>query len=43
LTATVEWAGHAVEVLRKVYAKCLDGQEAMARRRVLDALEYRDA
>ncbi len=25
-----EWAGHSVEVLLKVYAKCVDGQEAQA-------------
>jgi integrase len=35
-----EWAGHSVEVLLKVYAKCLDGQGETARRRVLDALGY---
>lgn len=33
-----EWAGHSVEVLLKVYAKCLDGQDVVARRRVMDAL-----
>jgi integrase len=33
-----EWAGHSVEVLLKVYAKCLDGQDAAARRRMLEAL-----
>jgi integrase len=42
-TQVAEWAGHSVEVLLKVYAKCLDGQDAMARRRVLDALGYREA
>lgn len=35
-----EWAGHSVEVLFKVYAKCLDGQEAAARHRVLEALGH---
>jgi integrase len=35
-----EWAGHSVEVLLKVYAKCLDGQGEIARRRVLEALGY---
>lgn len=35
-----EWAGHPVEVLLKVYVKCLDGQEAVARRRVLEALGH---
>jgi integrase len=29
-----EWAGHSVHVLMKVYAKCVDGQDAAARRRV---------
>lgn len=37
-TQVAEWAGHSVEVLLKVYAKTLDGQDALARRRVLDAL-----
>lgn len=41
-TQVAEWAGHSVEVLFKVYAKCLDGQDELARRRVLDALDYRD-
>lgn len=39
-TQVAEWAGHSVEVLLKVYAKTLDGQDALARRRVLDALGY---
>jgi integrase len=33
-----EWAGHSVEVLLRVYAKCLDGQQELARRRIADAL-----
>ncbi len=37
-----EWAGHSVEVLLKVYAKCLDGQDAIARRRVQQALGHFD-
>jgi integrase len=36
-----EWAGHSVEVLLKVYAKCLAGQDATARRRVEQALGHR--
>jgi integrase len=36
-----EWAGHSVEVLSKVYAKCLDGQDAESRRRVMRALGHR--
>lgn len=33
-----EWAGHSVEVLHRVYAKCIDGQDAAVRRRVELAL-----
>jgi integrase len=33
-----EWAGHSVQVLLKVYAKCIDGEEGVARRRISDAL-----
>jgi integrase len=40
-TQVAEWAGHSVEVLLKVYAKCLDGQDEAARRRVMDALGHR--
>jgi hypothetical protein len=36
-----EWAGHSVEVLLKVYAKTIDGQEEAARQRVMDALGHR--
>lgn len=39
-TQVAEWAGHSVEVLLKVYAKCLDGHDEMARRRVQEALGY---
>ncbi|GAA1347903.1 tyrosine-type recombinase/integrase [Saccharothrix algeriensis] len=34
-----EWAGHSLEVLFKVYAKCLSGQEDAARRRLTDAYD----
>lgn len=37
-TQVAEWAGHSVEVLLRVYAKCLDGQDEFARRRVEHAL-----
>jgi integrase len=37
-----EWAGHSVEVLLKVYAKTLDGQQDEARRRIMGALGHRD-
>ena len=33
-----EWAGHSVAVLLKVYAKCIDGQDQIAKRRIEDAL-----
>jgi integrase len=33
-----EWAGHSVHVLLKVYAKCIDGQEDAAKRRIENAL-----
>ena len=37
-TQIAEWAGHSVEVLLRVYAKCIDGQDDIARRRIEDAL-----
>ncbi|ANY07744.1 tyrosine-type recombinase/integrase [Pseudonocardia sp. HH130630-07] len=40
-TQVAEWAGHSVEVLLKVYAKCLDGQDTVARQRVEAALNGR--
>lgn len=33
-----EWAGHSVEVLLSVYAKCIDGQEERDLRRIDEAL-----
>jgi hypothetical protein len=33
-----EWAGHSVAILLKVYAKCIDGQDQIAKRRIEDAL-----
>ncbi len=33
-----EWAGHTVEVLHRVYAKCVDGDDALARQRIEAAL-----
>jgi integrase len=38
-----EWAGHSVAVLLKVYAKCIDGQDQIAKRRIDDALREDDA
>jgi hypothetical protein len=37
-TQVAEWAGHSVHVLLKVYAKCIDGQDEAARRRIEAAL-----
>jgi integrase len=34
------WAGHSVEVLLKIYAKCLDGSQAELRQRVQRALGH---
>jgi len=33
-----EWAGHSVEVLLRTYARCLDGQHDIAKRRIMEAL-----
>lgn len=41
-TQVAEWAGHTVEVLLKVYAKCLDGQEGRAKRLIEKALNELD-
>ncbi|MFI5730332.1 tyrosine-type recombinase/integrase [Kribbella sp. NPDC051587] len=38
-TQVAEWAGHSLHVLLKVYAKCLDGQDEVARQRVEAALK----
>jgi integrase len=38
-TQVAEWAGHSVEMLLRVYAKCLDGQDEIARRRITAALD----
>ena len=37
-----EWAGHSVAVLLKVYAKCIDGQDQIPKRRIEDALRESD-
>lgn len=39
-TTVAEWAGHSVEILLKIYAKCLDGSDAAIRRRVQVALGH---
>lgn len=33
-----EWAGHSVNVLLRVYAKCIDGQDEVAKQRIESAL-----
>lgn len=35
----VEWAGHGVEVLLRIYSKCIVGQDETAKRRIVSALE----
>jgi integrase len=42
-TQVAEWAGHSVAVLLQIYAKCLDGQEELARTRIAAALDSRPA
>jgi len=37
-TQVAEWAGHSVAVLLRVYAKCIDGQDQIAKRRIEDTL-----
>lgn len=37
-TQVAEWAGHSVAVLLRVYAKCVTGQDELARRRIDEAL-----
>jgi integrase len=32
-----EWAGHSVNVLMQVYAKCVSGRQEAAKRRIYDA------
>jgi integrase len=37
-----EWAGHSVDVLLRVYAKCIAGQQAEAQRRIEEATKPPD-
>jgi len=37
-TQVAEWAGHSVEIVLRVYAKCLEGQDEVAKRRIAAAL-----
>lgn len=39
-TKVAEWAGHSVDVLLQVYAKCLDGQDQIAQLQVQAALGH---
>ena len=38
-TQVAEWAGHSVEVLLRIYAACLVGQNDLAKKRIIEALE----
>jgi hypothetical protein len=42
-TTVAEWAGHSVEVLLRIYAKCLDGGDALIRQRVQAGLGHAEA
>jgi integrase len=37
-TQVAAWAGHSVQVLLRIYAKCIDGEDEAARRRIEGAL-----
>ncbi len=37
-TQVAEWAGHGVDVLLRIYAKCVVGQDELAKRRINEAL-----
>jgi len=37
-----EWAGHSVDVLLRVYAKCIFGQQDEAKRRIEEAARAKD-
>jgi predicted DNA-binding transcriptional regulator AlpA len=37
-TQVAEWAGHSVDVLLWIYAKCVVGQDELAKRRISEAL-----
>jgi integrase len=39
-TTVAAWAGHSVEVLLKIYAKCLDGETTAVQRRIEAALGH---
>ena len=37
-TQVAEWAGHGVDVLLRIYAQCVVGQDELAKRRISEAL-----
>jgi integrase len=37
-TQVAEWVGHGVDVLLRIYAKCVAGQDELAKRRISEAL-----
>jgi hypothetical protein len=37
-TQVAEWAEHGVDVLLRIYAKCIVGQDELAKRRISEAL-----
>jgi integrase len=37
-TQVAEWAGHSVDVLLRIYAKCVVGQDELAKRRISETL-----
>jgi len=37
-TQAAEWAGHSVDVLLRIYARCVVGQDELAKRRISEAL-----
>lgn len=41
-TQVAEWAGHSVNVLLRVYAKCVAGRDAIARQRIESLLREAD-
>ena len=42
-TQVAEWAGHSLDVLLRVYAKCVVGQDELAKRRISEALRQESA
>ena len=38
LRCAVDWAGHSVDVLLRIYAECVVGQDELAKCRISEAL-----